>query len=129
MRFIEFKEIPKNSVTIDVRTKVEYADNEILQYNIPIMSEKEHRMMKRWIIFAFLIIVYKIYQNRDTIDREFEKVLKESLGHDFVFGCSRGRLRSPLTAMYIAHRYKVRVYVIRGGVKYLKFKNDAINVQ
>ena len=86
MKFIEFNNIPNNSVTIDVRTETEYANNGLLQYNIPIMNERDHRMMERLIIFALPIIAYKIYKNRHRIEREVERLLSENKGRELVIG-------------------------------------------
>lgn len=116
MKFINLKDIEEESVIIDVRTKKEYKANGIDKYNINIMNEKDHKTMKKFIVFALPIIAYKVFKNRHMIDVKMKEILKENKGKQIIFICNKGRLRSPLTALYVERKFKIKTFVILGGV-------------
>ena len=117
IQLIEFNEIKTPSLTIDVRTVSEYRQHPMLAHNVPVMDEQAHQTMKKIIILACPFISYHLYKNRHRIHQEIQHLLITHPNQPIVIACSRGRLRSPLMAVYISLRFKVDVYVVKRGIK------------
>ena len=119
VKYVTFSTISPHDITVDVRSKEEFEKQKRLTYNVPIMSEHEHQEMKRYIYFAIFIILYRLFQNRREIEEKIRGILENHPTGTLIIGCSRGRLRSPLTAIYLAVKLNRRVYIIKDGVKYI----------
>lgn len=110
---IKYEDIT-NEITIDVRTKDQYLENKILQYNIPIMNKKEHDFLKKYLLIAEIIIIISMLRNIKQIKSELlEKSYSKK--NKIVIGCSKGRLRSPTMWAY-AKLLGIDAKVLQGGV-------------
>lgn len=110
---IKYEDIT-NEITIDVRTKEQYLENKILQYNIPIMNKKEHDFLKKYLLIAEIIIIISMLRNIKQIKSELlEKSYSKK--NKIVIGCSKGRLRSPTMWAY-AKLLGIDAKVLQGGV-------------
>ncbi|MGL5328140.1 MAG: hypothetical protein ACRDD7_02645 [Peptostreptococcaceae bacterium] len=114
---IKYEDIT-NEITIDVRTKEQYSDNKILMYNIPIMNKKEHDFLHKHLFWAEVIIIYALLRNIKNIKEELLKK-SEDKKCKVVFGCSKGRLRSPTMCAY-AKLLGIDAKVLEGGVVSIK---------
>lgn len=112
--FIKFEKI-NNRKLIDVRTKSEFLEMNMTQYNIPVINEEEHRRIKRFYPLAIFIIVKSIIKNRQKIKHLLLKI-SNNKNEEIVIACSRGRLRSPLTYIY-ARVIGVKCKILWGGLK------------
>ena len=120
IKYVTFSNISPDAITVDVRSQEEFEQQKRLMYNVPIMNEREHQEMKRYIYVAIFIILYRLFQNRREIESKIRTILEPHPTEALVIGCSRGRLRSPLTAIYLALKLNRRVYIIKDGVKYIE---------
>lgn len=112
--FIRFEDI-KDEVRIDVRTKSEFKQMNLFENNIPVINEKEHRIIKKIYPIAFIVIGYGLYKRKSYIKR---KLLELSNNGELkiVIACSRGRLRSPVVYMY-AKYLRIDCKVVSRGLK------------
>ncbi|WP_152891744.1 hypothetical protein, partial [Clostridium tarantellae] len=105
----------RTEVTIDVRTKTEYKLMPLFSCNIPIINEKQHKIIKKFYPLAFFIIFLGIYKNKNFI-KETLINLSNNKKNKIIFGCSRGRLRSPM--MYFYAKYLgIDCKVLYKGIK------------
>lgn len=114
---IDYKDI-SNEVTIDVRTKEEYLKNGRLDYNIEIITKREHEFLHKHLFWAEIIILYGMIKNLKYIKSQLI-----NLSHDkekpVIIGCSKGRLRSPTMWIY-AKMLGIDAKVLRGGIISIK---------
>lgn len=114
--FIKLEDI-KDEITIDVRTEIEFQEMPLFQYNIEIINVKEHKQIKKFYPTATFIIFNSLFKKRKLIKKEL-LLLSENKTKKLVFGCSRGRLRSP--AMYIYGRLLgIDCKILKNGIKVL----------
>ncbi|MGL6108085.1 MAG: rhodanese-like domain-containing protein [Romboutsia sp.] len=95
---IKYEDI-KDEITVDTRTKEEYSKEQILMYNIPIITKKEHEFLHKYLLFAEIIIIYGLVTNIESIKRQLIEV-SNNKKEKLVIGCSKGRLRSPTMWAY-----------------------------
>lgn len=112
--FIKYHKI-KDERVIDVRTITEFKTNSLFSYNIPIINESEHKLIKKFYPMAFYIIIKSLLKNKSYIRYE---LLRISSNGDLplVIGCSRGRLRSPVVCIY-AIILGIKCKVLYKGIK------------
>ncbi len=96
--YIKLEDI-KDEVTIDVRSKEEFEKMPLFKYNVPVIDEKDHKLLKKYIMIAFPIILIGLIKNRKNIKRDLLR-LSNNKEKTIVLGCSQGRLRSPIVAFY-----------------------------
>ncbi|MFR5266780.1 hypothetical protein [Clostridium sp.] len=118
--FINFEDIDSNMVTIDVRTKKEFEEMPLFQYNIEIINEDEHKKIKQCYPIAIFIIFKALFNKRKVIRKELIK-LSENKKKKLVFGCSRGRLRSPFMYLY-ARMLNIECFILKKGIKRFFYK-------
>lgn len=118
--FIKFEHI-KDEVTIDCRTEKEFYEMPLFQYNIPIITERYHLMIKRFYPCALFIIIYWLYRDKDRLKNELMKC-SEYGNKKIIIGCSRGRLRSPILCLYARYLGIDAVILSKGLKQFLKYK-------
>ena len=118
--FIKFKNT-NNKKLIDVRTKSEFLEMNMTQYNIPVINEEQHLRIKRFYPLAIFIIVKSIIKDRERIKELLIKISNKS--QEVILAGSRGRLRSPLTYIY-ARIIGVKCRVLWGGLKKRYIKEE-----
>lgn len=121
MIFIRYLDI-KNETTIDVRTKSEFENMNLFQYNLPVISESEHRMIKSFYPCAIFVISKSIFLKRTHFKNELIKLSKNGT-RPIVIGCSRGRLRSPLMYLFCKSIGIKNTKILWAGIKPI-FKNN-----
>jgi len=112
--FIKFENI-NNKKLIDVRTKSEFLNMNMTEYNIPVIDEEQHNMIKRLYPFAIFIIIKSIIKNREIIRKRLLEI-SNNKREEVIIACSRGRLRSPITYIY-ARFIGIRCRILWGGLK------------
>ena len=112
--FIKFENI-NNRKLIDVRTKSEFLEMNMTQYNIPVINEKQHQRIKKFYPLAIFIIVKSIMKNRERIKELLIKI-SNNKNEEVIIACSRGRLRSPITYIY-ARLIGIKCRILWGGLK------------
>lgn len=112
--FIKFEDI-NNRKLIDVRTKSEFLEMYMTQYNIPVINEKQHQRIKKFYPLAIFIIVKSIMKNRERIKELLIKI-SNNKNEEVIIACSRGRLRSPITYIY-ARLIGIKCRILWGGLK------------
>lgn len=112
--FIKFEDI-NNRKLIDVRTKSEFLEMNMTQYNIPVINEKQHQRIKKFYPLAIFIIVKSIMKNRERIKELLIKI-SNNKNEEVIIACSRGRLRSPITYIY-ARLIGIKCMILWGGLK------------
>ena len=112
--FIKFEDI-NNRKLIDVRTKSEFLEMNMTQYNIPVINEKQHQRIKKFYPLAIFIIVKSIMKNRERIKELLIKI-SNNKNEEGIIACSRGRLRSPITYIY-ARLIGINCRILWGGLK------------
>lgn len=112
--FIKFEDI-NNRKLIDVRTKSEFLEMNMTQYNIPVINEKQHQRIKKFYPLAIFIIVKSIMKNRERIKELLIKI-SNNKNEEVIIACSRGRLRSPITYIY-ARLIVIKCRILWGGLK------------
>ena len=112
--FIKFEYI-NNRKLIDVRTKSEFLEMNMTQYNIPVINEKQHQRIKKFYPLAIFIIVKSIMKNRERIKELLIKI-SNNKNEEVIIACSRGRLRSPITYIY-ARLIGIKCRILWGGLK------------
>ena len=112
--FIKFEDI-NNRKLIDVRTKSEFLEMNMTQYNIPVITEKQHQRIKKFYPLAIFIIVKSIMKNRERIKELLIKI-SNNKNEEVIIACSRGRLRSPITYIY-ARLIGIKCRILWGGLK------------
>ncbi|GAA0109219.1 rhodanese-like domain-containing protein [Clostridium tertium] len=112
--FIKFEDI-NNRKLIDVRTKSEFLEMNMTQYNIPVINEKQHQRIKKFYPLAIFIIVKSIMKNRERIKELLIKI-SNNKNEEVIIACSRGRLRSPITYIY-ARLIGIKCRILWGGLK------------
>lgn len=113
--FINYEDIQTDDITIDVRTSEEFLNKTIFESNIPIINKKEHQKLKKIPFLAIPIILNSLRKNRYEIMYQiyfFSYFGKRRL----IFGCSKGRLRSPIMYLY-ARLLGVDAKVLKKGIK------------
>lgn len=120
--FINLEDIDSNMITIDVRTKKEFKEMPLFQYNIEIINEDEHKKIKKCYPIAFFIIFKALFHKRKAIREELIK-LSENKKKKLIFGCSRGRLRSPSMYFY-ARTLNIECFVLKKGIKRFFYKEN-----
>lgn len=105
----------KDEVTIDVRSKEEFEKMPLFKYNIPVIDEKDHRLLKKYIMIAFPIILIGLIKNRKIIKGDLLR-LSNNKEKTIVIGCSQGRLRSPIVAFY-SRCLGIDTNILEGGIK------------
>lgn len=113
--FINYEDIQKNDVTIDVRTFEEFNNKTIFECNLPIINRDEHMQLKKIPFFAIPIILNSLIKNRKDIMNQlfFFSYFGE---RRLIFGCSKGRLRSPIMCLY-ARLLGIEAKVLKKGIK------------
>lgn len=102
-------------ITIDVRTKKEFDEMPLFSYNLEIINEEEHKVIKKFYPCAFFVILKSLLLKRKEIKKTLIDLSKKKK-KKVIFACSRGRLRSP--AMYIYGRFLgLQCYILKGGLK------------
>lgn len=122
--FIAFKDITTEK-TVDVRTECEFKKMPLFKYNIPIINEKEHALVKKIYPIAFIIIYRGLRLRRKQIKEDLLKI-SENGKCKLVIGCSRGRLRSPVMYFY-ARSLGIECKVLSRGLK-RKFEKKPIKL-
>lgn len=112
--FIKFEDI-NNRKLIDVRTKSEFLEMNMTQYNIPVINEKQHQRIEKFYPLAIFIIVKSIMKNRERIKELLIKI-SNNKNEEVIIACSRGRLRSPITYIY-ARLIGIKCRILWGGLK------------
>lgn len=112
--FVRYENI-NNRKVIDVRTKTEFINMNMTEFNIPIINEEEHKVIKKFYPTAFFIIVKGIIINRREIRRKLLQISNNGK-EQVIIACSRGRLRSPIVYFY-ARFLGIRCKVLWGGLK------------
>lgn len=113
--FIRYENI-RNEKVIDVRTKTEFKSMNLFPYNIPIINEKQHKIIKRFYPSALFIITWCIFKKRKYIKKTLLAISNN--GKDsIIIACSRGRLRSPLTYVY-AKCLGLNCKILTKGIKH-----------
>ena len=112
--FIKFEDI-NNRKLIDVRTKSEFLEMNMTQYNIPVINEKQHQRIKKFYPLAIFIIVKSIMKNRERIKELLIKI-SNNKNEEVIIACSIGRLRSPITYIY-ARLIGIKCRILWGGLK------------
>ena len=112
--YIKFEDI-NNRKLIDVRTKSEFLEMNMTQYNIPVINEKQHQRIKKFYPLAIFIIVKSIMKNRERIKELLIKI-SNNKNEEVIIACSRGRLRSPITYIY-ARLIGIKCRILWGGLK------------
>ena len=112
--FIEYKNITTER-TVDVRTEKEFKEMSLFKYNVPIINEEEHKLVKKIYPMAFFII-YKGLCKRKKQIRKALLDISENGKYKLVIGCSRGRLRSPVMYFY-AKSLGIDCKVLSRGIK------------
>lgn len=119
MVLIFIKQISLNEITdevkIDVRSKSEFEDMKLFEHHIPVINETSHNKLKKCLILAFPIILFGLLKNRKSIKNELIN-LSHNKTKTLVIGCSQGRLRSPIIAIY-AKILGIKCLVLKGGIK------------
>lgn len=105
----------KDEVTIDVRSKEEFEKMPLFKYNIPVIDEKDHRLLKKNIMIAFPIILIGLIKNRKIIKGDLLR-LSNNKEKTIVIECSQGRLRSPIVAFY-SRCLGIDTNILEGGIK------------
>ena len=122
--FIKFEDI-NNRKLIDVRTKSEFLEMNMTQYNIPVINEKQHQRIKKFYPLAIFIIVKSIMKNRERIKELLIKI-SNNKNEEVIIACSRGRLRSPITYIYarlIGIKCRIlwvglkKIYLLKKGIR------------
>lgn len=121
MIFIKYLDI-KDEITIDVRTKSEFKNMNLFQYNLPVISEEEHKKIKNFYPSAIFIIVKSIFLKRSHFKNELVRISNNGT-IPIVIGCSRGRLRSPLMYLFCKYIGIKNSKILWAGIKPL-FKNN-----
>ncbi len=97
--FINYEEIRKEDVTIDVRTTEEFNEMPLFDYSMPIINKKDHDLLKKKIYLAVPIILKSFIKNRKDIKSQLQFFSYHGEKR-IIIGCSRGRLRSPIMYFY-----------------------------
>lgn len=121
--FIKFEDI-NNRKLIDVRTKSEFLEMNMTQYNIPVINEKQHQRIKKFYPLAIFIIVKSIMKNRERIKELLIKI-SNNKNEEVIIACSRGRLRSPITYIY-ARLIGIKCRILWGGLKKISLLKKGI---
>lgn len=87
----------------------------LFKHHIPVIDEKSHQFLKKHLVLAIPIILHGLYKNRHFIKNELLN-LSENNKYHLVIGCSQGRLRSPIIAIY-AKMLGIKCCVLKGGIK------------
>lgn len=113
--FINYEDIQKDDITIDVRTSEEFNENTIFESNIPIINKEEHQRLKKIPFLAIPIIIKSLIKNKKEIQDNifFFSYFGEKR---LIFGCSKGRLRSPIMYLY-AKSLGINAKVLKKGIK------------
>ncbi|TQQ83892.1 hypothetical protein EXD82_09360 [Peptacetobacter hominis] len=124
--FIKFEDI-SDEVLIDCRTKEEFAEMPLFDKNIPIIDKKTHNMIKRFYPCALFVILFSLIKNKDSIRK---KILEYSVQGEkkVVFGCSRGRLRSPIMCLYARYIGVESVVLSKGIKRFFKTSSQKNNI-
>lgn len=113
--FIDLNSIEKDMITIDVRTMKEFKEMPLFNYNLELINEIQHRNIKKFYPCAFFVIFRELFRKREYLKSELLK-LSDNKKKVLIFGCSRGRLRSP--AIYIYAKFiGINCFVLRNGIK------------
>ncbi|MBO3444166.1 hypothetical protein [Clostridium sp. CCUG 7971] len=112
--FISLENI-KSEKLIDVRSEEEHKVMPLCQYNVPVISKKEHNILKKNIYFAIPIILCGLIKNRSVIEKHLITI-SDNKTKKVVIGCSQGRLRSPIVCIY-ARVLGIKSYVLKNGIK------------
>lgn len=126
---IEYKDIKKTDICIDVRTKEEFNNMKLFKYNIPIINKVEHDLLKQRIYLAIPIIAKGLFKNKKLIKRDLKYYYETNNRNRFVIACSQGRLRSPFVYFY-AKLLGYDAKILKYGIKphFVKKKNDIKNL-
>lgn len=120
--FIEYKDILKTDVTIDVRTIEEFQKMPLFEHNLPIISKKEHDLLKKKIYLAIPIVLKGFFKNKAIIEKELERLCHYRT-YRLIIGCSQGRIRSPIVYLY-ARYLGIDAKILKGGIKPFFVKNS-----
>lgn len=112
--FIKYHDI-KDERVIDVRTITEFKTNSLFSYNIPIINESEHKLIKKFYPMAFYIIIKSLLKNKFYIKNELLRISSNGT-IPLVLCCSRGRLRSPVVCIY-AMSLGIKCEILYKGIK------------
>lgn len=126
--FINYEEIQKEDVTIDVRTTEEFNEMPLFDYSIPIINKKDHDLLKKKIYLAVPIILKSFIKNRKHIKDQLQFFSYHGEKR-IIIGCSRGRLRSPIVYFY-AKILGIDAKILSKGIKrfYTKKTNSLKNL-
>lgn len=106
--------------TIDVRSFEEYISLPLLQYNISVISKREHEFLHRHLYLAGIVVFYGLIKNKKYIKKELLKISNNGK-YKILIGCSKGRLRSPAVWLY-AKYLGIDAKILKYGVKNYKSK-------
>ena len=126
--FIDYEDIQKEDITIDVRTIEEFNSMPLFKHNIPLINKEEHDRLKKRIYLAIPIILKSFIKNKEEIKKQllfFSYHGKKRV----IIGCSRGRLRSPIIYFY-AKKLGINAKILNKGIKrfYIKKPNNIKNL-
>ncbi|CEH34472.1 hypothetical protein [Romboutsia lituseburensis] len=114
---IKYEDI-KDEITVDVRTKEQYSENNVFKYNIPIMTKEEHDFLHRHLFWAEVIVIYGMIKNIKEITKDLIRV-SHNKTKALIIGCSKGRLRSPTMWAY-AKLIGINAKVLENGILGIK---------
>lgn len=119
--YIEYQNIKKDDISIDVRTPEEFNKMPLFKYNVPVINKTQHEYLKKHIYLALPIIIIGFFENKKTIKNQL-LLLSENKTKRVIIACSQGRLRSPIIYFY-AKFLGLKAKVLKNGIKpYFGFK-------
>ena len=68
--FIDYEDIQKEDITIDVRTIEECNSMPLFKHNIPLINKEEHDRLKKRIYLAIPIILKSFIKNKEEIKKQ-----------------------------------------------------------
>lgn len=110
---IDYKDLT-TEVTVDVRTMNEYKTMNLLDYNLPVINEKEYDFLQRYKSIAGIVVLYGLLRNLKVLKINLLEI-SEDRKRSIVVACSKGRLRSPMVWIY-AKLLNIDTKVLKGGV-------------
>ncbi|GAA0101737.1 hypothetical protein UT300012_24520 [Paraclostridium bifermentans] len=115
---VNSSELQINDILIDVRSEEEFITGSITEHNVPILRQEDRGFCYRYTPLVFLVIGNGLYKNRESLCDYINEVALNEKKNRVVIACSRGRLRSPITWLYLSIKYpELEFKVLRGGIK------------
>lgn len=115
---VNFSDLSKEDLIVDVRTKEEHTLGSVTDINIPILKQEDRGFYLRHTWLVIPVIVNGLWKNRKEVCDSIDNVVITNNIKYIVIACSKGRLRSPITWWYLRFKYKdIKFKVLKGGIK------------